>query len=302
MSIATELQRIVDTKKDLRKALNIDDSVPFSQYAAHIPWHGETPPASTRFFDFVGNRYSAGGAPAPLSSLGSTFTRLSSATQWKDGVLVDVATNVMRLDKAKGLLIEPQRTNSTSLMSPIPETSTEYGWSGGQPASKINNGVRVTPVVGSNGLYYKNHYINPNEVLISSMYILSDRDETIRFSNSSTDAQYESLTANTLKRVSRPVMVSSELRFMYFGAFLNDTHSTDLFCAQLENGITVTSYIPTTYSRDRLAVTRSKDTLVVPFETGQTVTADKDEGVTMTIIGLNAVFEGHGHLRYIWVD
>lgn len=336
MSIATELQRILATKKDLRNALNIDDSVPFSQYAAHIPWHGETPPASTRFFDFVGNRYSADGFPALLSSLGITFTRLSSATQWKDGVLVDVAANVMRLDKPKGLLIEKSSTelihNNSSLTSintawtATQKTDAQIGSvfefvSDGSSAA-IRTNVPVYPegnVAADNGYYYRSVLVKKTDVdsyffLGSSSgnvsLILNLRDGSVDTVGVSV-AQHkvtlighyyliESLSTETGAVERQFFLVASNNRgsFASLGAPSSGYKTTVAFPSFRGTADFPQSAIKTSGTQ----VTRAKETLVIPFAAGQTVTADKDEGVTMTIVDNNAVFEGQGYIRSVRVN
>lgn len=330
MSIATELQRIVDTKKDLRKALKIDDSVPFSQYAAHIPWHGETPPANAIFFDFMNDRYSADGVPVALPALGSTFTRLSSATQWKEGALVDVAANVMRVDAGKGLLIEPQRTSAVSApintwnINGMTLTSTTLA---GEFAVKLVNstsaGVRYfrTRIDGlglDNKISVMSFISKPDypgsfmmmRVISSLGYQSYDYDNSVFgsalfFSASSTDKFFTKLESEV-----QVYPLGSPMPNVFGSIFTSDRAESSesagasgiagatVALMQFEEGVRATSYIRLSGS----PTTRAKETFIVTLAPGQTITSDKDPGIVMTMLGNDAVFEGHGHLRYIWVD
>lgn len=340
MSIATELQRILATKKDLRNALNIDDSVPFSQYAAHIPWHGETPPASTRFFDFVGNRYSADGFPALLSSLGITFTRLSSATQWKDGVLVDVATNVMRIDVGKGLLIEPQSTNVivNNTLTNIERYrgvsfSATSQFDGFMPDAKIATAL-VERGETSNGLFTA---LNPTEYplgmnaengYLSSVYVKyngSARYASLYATDSSASGAVVDLV-DGLDLSRSNVGVAEELeggwwrlktwysfktsvpfkqfRFAFGNAIANSRIITEVGDNVQVAYATACDSEDVNYSVIKTygtPTTRAADHLAIPVPHGQTIVADMDEGVTYEMDGGEAVFTGHGYIRSIRV-
>lgn len=319
MSIATELQRILATKKDLRNALNIDDSVPFSQYAAHIPWHGETPPASTRFFDFVGNRYSADGFPALLSSLGITFTRLSSATQWKDGVLVGVAANVMRLDKTKGLLIEPQRTNisrpsegaSAVGFGAIPPVVTNViqdfggrdvvvprsifaaGTTSGYAGRSDLGSLAYTEV----GKYYRGSIYAKGVSNGLYIYHAGNGGRGVISTGFSTTDKFQRVYSDTLLEG-----WAGPQRLVAMKNSPESTGDVSITGAQLEDvgslGGLASSYIKTTSA----PVTRSPDILNIPLLPSQTITGDWDAGVTYSLAGDIATFTGHGYIRNIVVE
>lgn len=293
-------------------------------------------PADKKYFDFIGDRYSADGVPATVSSL-SQFTRLSSATQWKDGVLVDVAANVMRLDKAKGLLIEPQITNfilhSRDMTNPywsvvnVTQTGNTIRENTADGVHAIRSAVRAVPqydhtrtqdfiinplnsrYIGCNYLYgigAQGFVIDVNDLT----YINSVGSNHSNLRNVSIKKQdgllfvsytiddiggWDTLNSSVVSvQFYREKSVSAGSR-----AFLGDgTTELEIIYIGSQEGVLSSSPIPTTTA----PVTRAKETLVVPFTTGQTVTADKDEGVTMTIVDNNAVFEGHGYIRSVRVN
>lgn len=264
-------------------------------------------PADKKYFDFIGNRYSADGVPATVSSL-STFTRLSTATMWKADKVIDVPENTPRIN-TDGLLIEPQRTNLfpnsviTTGVGVIP-TTLEIGEGNIVPAVRLPQGIATYAYVGTASpspcvisMYVKNS--DNSEPAFSGAFNNVGFDFALVFAGSVAPAPYTVSKISTVYRVSKTVTpggVYSNTGILKYGA--NSPKDVTATWRQLEAGDTLTSYIRSSGS----PTTRAKETLVIPFTTGQTVTADKDEGVTMTIVDNNAVFEGQGYIRSIRVN
>lgn len=104
----------------LRLAAGISPSTPTEYMLRHIPlWvkmsilrrnsGGGGTTESVTTYDFTTNTYRKNGGAVSLGDV-SEFIRLSSATKWQDGQLVEVANNIPRIS-GEGLLIEPQITN-----------------------------------------------------------------------------------------------------------------------------------------------------------------------------------------------
>lgn len=112
--IHLSLEEILSIKQDLREVANIPNTIPFSAYYSYMAWQEDLDniPLSPKYLDFTKNRYSESGVPCGINSVGS-FTRLTSATMWQDGQLVEVQNNMPRINN-DGLLIEPQITNDMS--------------------------------------------------------------------------------------------------------------------------------------------------------------------------------------------
>lgn len=309
MSIAGELVLLANTKEGLRESLGLSKDVPFSQYAAYIPWSSEGVPTTASVFDFSNNRYAKDGRAVYLTDMPSTFTRLSTATMWKSDKVIDVPENTPRIN-TDGLLIEPQRTNLfqnsviTTGNGVIP-TTLEIGEGNTVPAVMLPQGVQSYVYAGGT---------RPSQCVISMYVKNSDNSEPAflgAVSSAGTDfvlvlggagaAHPDTVSKiSTVYRASRtittpPVGGGGSGILKYAGNSPKDVTAT---WRQLEEGDTLTSYIRSSGS----PTTRAKETLVVPFTVGQTVTADKDEGVTMTIVDNNAVFEGQGYIRNVRVN
>lgn len=279
-----------------------------SRRVNEIAGSGWTPPDDAKYLDFQNDRYSADGVPSDVSSL-STFTRLSSATMWKANKVIDVPENTPRIN-TDGLLIEPQRTNifpdsviTTGGGGVIP-TTLEIGEENIVPAVRFPQGVQA---------YAYASVARPDPCVIS-MYVKNSDNSEPAFSGPTSGlghdfvfrfAGNESPTPYTVSKISAVYRVSQTSTFAEFSGLTgilkyatNSPKDVTATWRQLEGGDTLTSYIRSSGS----PTTRAKETLVIPFASGQTVTADKDAGVTMTIVDNNAVFEGQGYIRSIRVN
>lgn len=305
MSIATELALLANTKESLRAAIGLSTSIPFSQYKNYI----YDIPSAGDLYDFVKNRFFSDGETRSFSDMPSQFTRLSSATMWKANNLIDVPENTPRIS-SNGLLIEPQRTNLfpnsviTTGSGVIPST-LEVGEGNTVPAVRLPQGASTYSYVS---------VLRPNPCVISAYVKNSDNSKPEfvgAFNGVGVDFAFvvsTTVTSPALYAVSKHgdvYRVSSLSEFpassgntgilKYAGNSAKDVTAT---YRQIEAGDTLTSLIKSSGS----PTTRAKETLIVPFTTGQTVTADKDAGVTMTIVDNNAVFEGHGYIRSVRVN
>lgn len=273
----------------LRLAAGISPSTPTEYMLRHIPlWvkmsilrRNITERATT--YAFTTNTYRKNGVTVSLDNV-SEFIRLSSATMWQDGQLVEVANNVPRIS-GEGLLIEPQRTNVA-----IPFTQWSFLSSG---ADKILgtidtltffNPARQTRAIYSGGI--------PVSGIISVYIQASEGGEAWI---QSTGEQYDryTLSASQIRRYKTPPLQGTRA-----WGVLAPLGENTLRYPQAEDGEQITSYIPVGSS----PTTRSPDILNIPLLPTQTITGDWDEGVTYTAVGGIATFTGHGYIRNITVE
>lgn len=111
--IAPKLRLLLNTKKDLQAILKVPNGVPFNQYVRYLAWVGEPIPKAHLFGDYVKGRFTAGGKAVLQDEVGE-FTRLSRATNFVGGELVEYEVGEARIEAGKGLLVEPQITNGMS--------------------------------------------------------------------------------------------------------------------------------------------------------------------------------------------
>jgi len=270
---------------------------------------GWTPPDDAKYLDFENDRYSADGVRSTISSL-SSFARLSSATMWKYDTLIDVPDNAPRINN-DGLLIEPQRTNL------FPNSVITTGSVGVIPTTLEISEGNVVPAVRfpqKTTTYSYVSVLRPNPCVISAYVKNSDNSKPefvgigsglgadfsfVLVGNALPTVNYTVSSHGDVYRVSglseQPEEQGNIGIVKYNGNAAKDVTAT---YRQVEAGDTLTSLIKSSGSPS----TRAKETLIVPFTTGQTVTADKDAGVTMTIVDNNAVFEGHGYIRSVRVN
>lgn len=329
MSIADELALLANTKESLRVAIGLSTSIPFSQYAVNIPWVGDVIPATGIVFDFKKNRYAKDGKAVYLDDV-SEFIRLSSATKWRDGQLVEVADNAPRIS-GEGLLNEEQRTN----LIPYSASFTSGAWTvenctASANASKAPDGTDtatlVTPAAGTGGRWVR--IANKTSPRSNSYFVKSAgcRYVALAYSTTSTSVTFDLETGETLAgvvivdfsvqrlpngwwRISHTVQggvlntllpVDTMRLVPYNGASstFNGTDGIYLWGAQIEEGSFPTSYIPTKGT----PATRSPDILNIPLLPTQTITGDWDDGVTYSLAGGIATFTGHGYIRNITVE
>ena len=277
MNIYDELALVADTKENLRLSLGLSKDVPFSQYASRIPFYLK----AGNVFDFVNNQYSKDQLPVDLSDI-SEFIRLSSATEWQGEQIVEVADNVPRIS-GEGLLIEPQRTNTAR-----PFTT----WSAAAGAVVDTRSAETYPytnLVRQSGAVYTSTTTSPT---IRSLYIQSTEGGEAWLQSSGIPYDKYTLSPSQNRRYKTPSQLTAA-----WGAFAPLGLNT-LRYPQSEEGEQVTSYIPVGAS----PTTRSPDILNIPIEPNQTITGDWDSGVTYSVDGGIATFEGHGYIRNITVE
>lgn len=333
MSIADELQLLINTKESLRVAIGLSTSIPFSQYKNYIydiPSAGES-------YDFVKNRFFSEGETKSFSDMPSQFIRLSSATMWQDGELVEVANNVPRIS-SEGLLIEPQRTNSVYYSSDIREwgsdgiASVDYSSSVG-----INGESLITATNREFGAgVYTNSYRVAGEAYSLSFQAKPSNWSKIKILSGSTP------NGNDLNNALEKPIIDLETGTSYdadtsVSALLDGWSSVSrrrlstASGSQYNTGISLlfadkeskavpdgssvymrnaqaeklpsddslgTSYIPT----DGAPETRAPEIMNIPLLPTQTITGDWDAGVTYSLAGGIATFTGHGYIRNIAVE
>lgn len=330
MSIATELALLANTKESLRVALGLSTSIPFSQYASHIPHYEKT----GTVFDFVNNQYSKDQSPVNLSDI-SEFIRLSYATMWQDGNLVEVQDNIPRIS-GEGLLIEKSATELIPDNSTL--TSTNTAWAAtSNPDAQIGNVFEFVSD-GSDALISTNipGYPNGNVSADSGYYyrsILAKKSTADSFFKLGTASAAASIIVN-LKNGSLEYQGNMvvEIKISEINEYyLIETLSTETSSTRRQAGLYASNDIgtagalgkPTIGHKVTIAlpsfrdtadfpqsivktsgtqVTRSPDILNIPLLPTQTITGDWDEGVTYEVADNIATFTGHGYIRNITVE
>lgn len=327
---------LANTKESLRVALGLSTSIPFSQYASHITPHEE----SGAVFDFVNNQYSKGQAPVNLSDI-SEFIRLSSATMWQDGELVEEDVNVPRISSA-GLLLEDSATELIPNNSALTSINTEWAATS-IPDTQIGNVFEFvsdgsTPVIITDIPVFPNGNVSPS----SGYYyrsILAKKSSTVSFLTLGSEAPDVAMIIDLINGVELYVgasVVKSKISYIgeyYLIEFLatESAESTEsiansrLFRIYASNNIDpiIGPIVPTIGHKVTLAlpsfrdtadfpqsvvktsgtqITRAPDTLKVPLLSTQTISGDWDEGVTYETVDNEAVFTGHGYIRNIRVE
>ena len=331
MSIELKLQAILETKAALQAALNLPNSVPFSQYAGRINWKDETPPSDLLFADYTKDRYSVSGVPVGFSDV-NEFIRLSSATKWQDGQLVEVQDNTPRIS-GEGLLIEEQRTNlqhDSQTLSKAAKEGVTLTYDAYAPLGAAVNFYKMTETTttGSHRLIITGQTASATGPHCVSLIIkITENRYRIRLLQSTGSGLFWTPFLNLrsgvipdgwivqqlgidLFRVTFTFDVLSLGKLAGYVYLLNDTEATTtayqgdgeshIFIAapQLEDDSFPTSYIPTSGT----PVTRSPDILNIPLLPTQSPTGDWDAGVTYTVADGIATFSGHGYIRNISVE
>lgn len=261
-------------------------------------------PDTAVHMDFVKSRYAANGEPKGFEEVGN-FTRLSKATMWQDGQLVEVANSVPRIS-GEGLLIEPQRTNSwpssetfdTNNMRPLGDlirySTTEIGIRGKRQA----RGYQINPDVGGQGGWLATPSTtsgNTRSIYARAPSIDKEGSLGLLVQNTSSDSELFTITMEWYR-----FSMETTHRQLHPVDFRKTGTTTDTVIIQglqREEG-KITSYIPT----DGAPVTRAPDILKVPLLETQTLTGDWDEDVTYETVDGEAVFTGHGYIRTIEVN
>ena len=316
--------KLAATKEDLRITLQLEETEPFARYPLHAGWYGEEIPDGSSF-DFVKNRYSKDGVPSRLSDI-SEFIRLSSATEWGDGKLDEVANNIPRIS-GEGLLIEPQRTNNFvgDLLDYGIGSNTSITYFGTSMSSPyyelqaIEDGDVTSAHVGSLGTIDQDYTVSAatlkvgDSVAVSTLRAgggnyatatLTTATDAVTISSAGTplsDGGYIPIvdTRGVLWASRGPVELNSgSTHYRIRANGLSEGEVLDVYAPQAEIGFGVTSYIPT-YDAP---ATRAPDILNIPLLPTQTLSGDWDAGVTYTVADGIATFTGHGYIRNITVE
>lgn len=333
MSIETELALLANTKESLRLAIGLSTSIPFSQYAANIPWGSDVIPATGTVFDFQKNRYAKGGKAVYLDDV-SEFIRLSSATMWHDGQLVEVQDSMPRISSA-GLLVENSVTESIPNNSTI--TSTDATWvvtsktdqnigsvfefvSDGSD-SIIRTDIPTYPagnVDPNSGYYYRSILAKKTPTDSFLLFGSSQAGSTImvNLKNGSVDYMGGTVVESEISDIGEYYLIeiltaplSSFQR--QFVLYASNNPGSGGRPGEPTTGHKVTVALPS--YRDTAdfpqsfvktsgtQVTRSPDILNIPLLPTQTLSGDWDEGVTYEVADNIATFTGHGYIRNITV-
>lgn len=312
MSIELKLQAILETKAALQAALNLPNSVPFSQYAGRINWKDETPPADLMFADYTKDRYSVSGVPAGFSDV-NEFTRLTAATNFVGGELIEYAANKPRIEAGKGLLIEPVATNKVLYSVDANGSAwskTGLSGTGNTLCETTSNSAHVLqqqlPVnsfqltdKGSNSMYFKESY-DPSRWIAVGISNLSSGNNTTSIQGGAIDSpngqniiESQSIQKSSdalalhvgynqwlgIPIYSKPTIGLLSARTTSGGGavYAGDTSKCFEFIgSQLELGSYRTSLIKTTTA----PATRAPDLLRLTIPAGKTLTLDADAGVT----------------------
>ena len=275
-----------------------------------VPWLGSEIPVGEAVFDFEKNRYAVRGVPVGLSDV-SEFIRLSSATEWQEGKLVEVQNNIPRIS-GDGLLIEPQHTNLL-----LRSIEPNYWFGGGHYIKEfIENidgkmtAVRATRITSSPA-YTGAFSQDPNMPIVAD-YIGKETNNNPLFRNNATTTNYtgnihiknEVIKPNIYRRIDSidaadsPRSVGDFIAYYINGASAAVGLVYTLYALQILESESYSSLIITGAS----PATRSPDILNIPLLPTQTLTGDWDEGVTYEVVDNIATFTGHGHIRNITVE
>ena len=278
-----------------------------------LPWLGSEIPAGDVVFDFEKNRYAVKGVPVGLSDLSdlSEFIRLSSATEWQNGKLVEVANNIPRIS-GEGLLIEPQDTNL------VTRSIEPNSWFSDASYTKeyIENidgkmtAVRATRIQPSTSQrVFISQY--PNMPIVAD-YIGKETENNPLFRNNTTTTNFfggteiknEVIKPNISRRIdsisatASPRSVGDSTGYYINGASASIGNVYTSYAIQILESESYSSLIITPGS----PATRSPDILNIPLLPSQTITGDWDDGVTYTVADNIATFTGHGYIRNITVE
>ena len=327
MSIATKLALLANTKENLRVSLGLSKDVPFSQYAGNVPWTGDVIPATGTVFDFQKNRYAKDGKAVYLDYI-SEFIRLSSATKWQNGQLVEVQNDIPRISE-EGLLNEEQRTN----LVPYSDVSAGKWAHGGNHTTGVATGMPGILATGvrlvHNGEgpatynYYQQLEPIPEVTHTLSLFIRYEDGRDIVGEFGAPGSEGSSLNPFTIVINGRAMSLSalkiqavgggvlrlsasitpSDTVMRGWGLLIRPQHKEGLpplyvTGYQIEVGSFPSSYIPT----NGTPATRAPDILNIPLLPTQSLTGDWDAGVTYSVAGGTATFTGHGYIRNITVE
>lgn len=299
-----------------------------------VPWLGSEIPAGDAVFDFEKNRYVEKGIPVGLSDI-SEFIRLSSATEWYDGKLVEVVGNSPRISSA-GLLIERSVTESIPNNSTI--TSTNTAWTAtSKPDTQIGGVFEFVsdgsiadistniPVYPSNNAIPNSGYlyrsILAKKASTDSFIVfgpsLGEARITVDLKNGSVVSRGSFITKSKISDINEYYLIetlatapSTVTRSTYIFASNNRGVGASLGAPTIGHKVTIalpsmrdTADLPQSVVKTSgTQVTRAPDILNIPLLPTQTITGDWDEGVTYEVTDGIATFTGHGYIRNIVVE
>ena len=335
----------------LRLAAGISPSTPTEYMLKHIPlWvkmsilrrntgttgGGDTPtPKKVTTYNFTTNTYRKNGSTVSLGDV-SEFIRLSSATEWQDGNLVEVSNNIPRIS-GEGLLIEPQATNFIHHSTDI---SNSYWTKSG--TSVVGRTLTQNTSTGTHALSSPTRSVPQyNHTRTQSMSIrpMGSKYIGLNFTNGVGAAGFV-VDASTLEYFSnegsrhgnlRNVPISSSGGVLSISYTIDDiggwnTSGNSVVAVQFYNAFSVAT-ASRSFAGDGVTsvevlyvgankgdvksseiitsdspATRSPDILNIPILPTQTITGDWDEGVTHSLGGGLVTFTGHGRIRTITVE
>lgn len=341
MSLETKIHGSIISRRAVRDALGLDETVPFSQYAAYIPWCSEGVPTTASVFDFSNNRYAKDGRAVYLTDI-SNFIRLSAATVWQgDGSIVEVDVDVPRIS-GEGLLIEPQRTNSAvgtvkNYFGGTDLNATVWGQTDGNLSDKEDfyRFEKANSARTANFYRYRFNAPYPEGIVTGSIFVRRGDSPAqyfkffaapyTTFTSSSFDLDTYTVNAsafpdNTLDaRMDKKASIArashsalkQDLRSTFNIAFTDSPNPAALTSPltqdgqyHLLSGIQVEDGLyPTSYIHALSApATRAPDILNIPIKPTQAVTGDWDDGVTYEIADGVLSFTGLGYIRNIILE
>ena len=337
MSIADELALLANTKESLRVAIGLSTSIPFSQYAVNMPWGSDVIPATGIVFDFKKNRYAKDGKAVYLDDV-SEFIRLSSATKWHDGQLVEVQDNIPRISSA-GLLVEKSVTELIPNNSTITSINDEwvvtnktdqnigsvFEFVSDGSTNNVRTGLPLYPngnVPAASGGYYRSifvkkplaeSYIRFGTGGANSAIIVDIKNGTLEYSGLGVLAYKITELSGFFKievtsKSSSPVN-AVENQFLFYlsnsrgiGPNLGVPTLGHSATVALPSFMDTVDFPQSVVKTSGIQVTRSPDILNIPLLPAQTITGDWDAGVTYSLAGGIATFTGHGYIRSITVE
>lgn len=258
--------------------------------------------------DFEAGDYRENGFVTPLTDV-VTFIRLSAATDFVDGSLLNYAAGVPRIS-SNGLLIEPQATN-------LLKSSEVIGTGWGVIRTSVGTAVGATPATSSGTYTTLARTVNDSYIqqellkfpVATEVFTTTHASDFVNgipsidiVKSTSPFTFYNSkLLADGIASTSSTIVPElQDFRYrvrLQGGGASGDLAGFNLGANQLEVGGR-TSYIPT----GSTPATRSPDSLVIPISPTETISGDWDSGISYTISAGEAIFTGHGRIRSIYVS
>lgn len=348
----TTEQMTPEEEARLRLAAGISPSTPTEYMLRHIPlWvkmsilrrntgvvaggGGDTPtPKKVTTYDFTTNTYRKNGSKISLGDV-SEFIRLSYATIWQDGNLVEVGNNIPRIG-GDGLLIEKSATElipnnstitsnrSTWTATSKPDTQVgdacEFVSDGSTPVVSINTPLQPNGnVIPNSGYYYRG--ILAKKTASDSFLTLGSASESVtvvvNLKSGSLESSGSDVVESRISDINGYYLIEtlamgsiSTMRRFTITASNSIDPVSGLLLPTVGHKVTIAlpSFRDTTYFPQSVIMTsgtqttRSPDILNIPILPSQTLTGDWDEGITHSLAGGIVTFAGHGYVRNITVE